>query len=108
MWTARCIRTGFHHEDACKRFQRGRALDAYVTIRGNIAHRTAHDDTVSKNWGVDYLNAHSDRQRHSDRPTSPNRGWLVGAVDWAWLSNLNLNVRVLETNKLRDDNGLGC
>lgn len=31
-------------------------LDDYITIRGNIAHRTEHDETVYKNWSEDYLN----------------------------------------------------
>jgi len=35
-------------------------LDEYVTIRGNIAHRTAHDEAVHKNWGTDFL-------RHAER-----------------------------------------
>lgn len=30
-------------------------LDSYVTIRGNIAHRTEHDETVYKDWITDYL-----------------------------------------------------
>jgi len=35
--------------------QAEKKLDHYVTVRGNIAHRTEHDETVYKNWGSDYL-----------------------------------------------------
>jgi len=31
-------------------------LDKYVTVRGNIAHRVKHDESVYKNWSADYLN----------------------------------------------------
>jgi hypothetical protein len=30
-------------------------LDEYIAIRGNIAHRTEHDETVYRNWTTDYL-----------------------------------------------------
>lgn len=30
-------------------------LDEYVTVRGNIAHRTAHNSVVHKSWGTGYL-----------------------------------------------------
>jgi hypothetical protein len=30
-------------------------LDRYIKVRGNIAHRTEHDNTVYKNWITDYL-----------------------------------------------------
>jgi RiboL-PSP-HEPN len=30
-------------------------LDQYITIRGNIAHRIKHDETVYKNWGKGFL-----------------------------------------------------
>lgn len=30
-------------------------LDEYVTIRGNIAHRIAHESSVYKSWGTGYL-----------------------------------------------------
>lgn len=30
-------------------------LDEYITIRGNIAHRTEHDETVYRDWTADYL-----------------------------------------------------
>lgn len=30
-------------------------LDEYVTVRGNIAHRTAHNSAVYKSWGTGYL-----------------------------------------------------
>jgi hypothetical protein len=29
-------------------------LDEYITVRGNIAHRTKHDETVYKDWIYDY------------------------------------------------------
>jgi hypothetical protein len=35
-------------------------LDRYITIRGQIAHRVSHDESVYKNWGTDYL-AHVER-----------------------------------------------
>lgn len=35
--------------------QAGDKLDEYITIRGNIAHRTEHDETVYKSWGTDFL-----------------------------------------------------
>lgn len=35
--------------------QAERKLDNYITIRGNIAHRTEHDSTVYLNWTTDYL-----------------------------------------------------
>lgn len=35
--------------------QAEKKLDGYVTVRGNIAHRTEHDETVYKDWGSDYL-----------------------------------------------------
>lgn len=30
-------------------------LDNYISIRGDIAHRVAHNTTVYKNWGTQYL-----------------------------------------------------
>lgn len=36
--------------------QAEKKLDDYITIRGNIAHRTEHDATVYRNWSADYLN----------------------------------------------------
>lgn len=35
--------------------QAAEKIDSYVTIRGNIAHRTEHDETVYRNWTEDYL-----------------------------------------------------
>lgn len=48
------ISSGWHWQ----RMQNQRAkdkLDEYVTIRGNIAHRTAHKSAVYKRWGTGYL-----------------------------------------------------
>lgn len=41
-------------EDAKKK------LDAYITIRGQIAHRVKHNEGVYKSWGTDFL-AHVER-----------------------------------------------
>jgi len=40
---------GMSSEEACKR------LDDFITIRGNIAHRTKHDNTVYKSVGKNFL-----------------------------------------------------
>ena len=62
--------------------QAGDKLDQYVTIRGNIAHRTQHDDTVYKNWSEDYL-GHVERmvEKTDDRVRSHVTD-LVGTPPW--------------------------
>lgn len=44
------------HWQGMSQAQAERKLDEYITIRGNIAHRTEHDETVYRNWSTDYLN----------------------------------------------------
>jgi hypothetical protein len=57
-------------------------LDYYITVRGNIAHRVSHDETVYKDWGTDYL-AHVERLVNvTDQKVSSHIASLTGSVPW--------------------------
>lgn len=43
------------HWNAMSAANARKKLDMYVKIRGNIAHRTVHEEKVYKDWGADYL-----------------------------------------------------
>ena len=57
-------------------------LDQYIVIRGNIAHRTQHDDTVYKNWGTDYLRHVERLVEKSDDCVRGHIRNLVGSAPW--------------------------
>jgi hypothetical protein len=43
------------HWQGMSAVQAAKKLDGYIKIRGAIAHRTEHNETVYKNWGSDFL-----------------------------------------------------
>jgi hypothetical protein len=57
-------------------------LDDYIIVRGNIAHRVSHDETVYKDWGTDYL-AHVVRLVNAtDQAVSSHVASLTGSIPW--------------------------
>ena len=57
-------------------------LDEYMTIRGNIAHRIKHDETVYKNWGKDFLSHVVLLVNKSDIAIGSHLHTLTGAPPW--------------------------
>jgi hypothetical protein len=57
-------------------------LDEYITIRGNIAHRTAHDETVYKNWGTDYLAHVESLVEATEKAVAQHVEGVVGTSPW--------------------------
>ena len=57
-------------------------LDEYITIRGNIAHRTEHDETVYKDWGTDYLAHVESLVQATDRAVAQHMKSVVGTTPW--------------------------
>ncbi len=62
--------------------QAGEKLDEYITIRGNIAHRLHHDETVYKNWGTDYLNHVQTLVEKCDQAVAAHLQTLTGRQPW--------------------------
>lgn len=61
-------------------------LDEYMMIRGNIAHRTKHDETVYKSWGKDFLLHVSKLVERTDDAVQAHLQGLSGKCPWT-LSN---------------------
>lgn len=57
-------------------------LDEYVTIRGNIAHRTEHDSAIYKDHGVVYLNHVSQLIDHSEKAVAEHLKSIIGKDPW--------------------------
>jgi hypothetical protein len=57
-------------------------LDEYITIRGNIAHRVAHDETVYKNWGEDYLKHVSTLVDKTEGAVHAHLAAVTGIAPW--------------------------
>jgi hypothetical protein len=53
-------------------------LDEYISIQGNIAHRTAHNETIYKNWIADYV---SHVSYLVDRTEAPIAAHLLGITN---------------------------
>jgi HEPN superfamily RiboL-PSP-like protein len=57
-------------------------LDDYIAIRGNIAHRTAHDETVYKDWSADYLNHVNTLVEKTETATAMHLQNVTGKKAW--------------------------
>jgi hypothetical protein len=57
-------------------------LDDYVTMRGNIAHRTEHDAAVVKDQGVAYLNHVTLLIDHTEKATFAHLQTIIGRDPW--------------------------
>ncbi len=62
--------------------QAANKLDDYITIRGNIAHRTQHDETVYKAWGVDYLSHVYSIVAQTEHATKDHLAVATGTAPW--------------------------
>lgn len=57
--------------------QASEKLDNYIVVRGNIAHRTTHDENVYKSWGTDYL---SHVERLVEKTDEHVRGHVISLI----------------------------
>jgi len=57
-------------------------LDMYVTMRGNIAHRTEHDAAVYKDQGVEFLNHVSILIELSEKAVADHLKGIIGREPW--------------------------
>lgn len=57
-------------------------LDEYVSIRGDIAHRTRHNETVYKSWGTDYLGHVQRLVQSTDEAVLAHVKGMCGKAPW--------------------------
>ena len=57
-------------------------LDEYITVRGDIAHRLNHSETVYQHWGKDYLGHITRIVGCCEKAVSAHVRALVGASPW--------------------------
>lgn len=57
-------------------------LDKYVTIRGNIAHRTTHNAQVYKSWGSGYLKHVENLVFHTERAVGDHLEKVTSVKPW--------------------------
>jgi hypothetical protein len=57
-------------------------LDQYISIRGNIAHRTEHNETIYKNWIADYVGHVSYLVDQTEIPVAAHLVTLTGKQPW--------------------------
>jgi hypothetical protein len=62
--------------------QAAEKLDSYITIRGNIAHRTEHDETVYRNWTEDYLGHVNSLVNKTEAATAAHLFAATGRQPW--------------------------
>lgn len=63
--------------------QASEKLDNYITVRGNIAHRLTHDETVYKDWGTDYLSHVERLVSRTDEKVRGHIESLAGTPPWS-------------------------
>lgn len=57
-------------------------LDEYIGIRGNIAHRVSHDETVYRSWGNDYSNHVQRLVSNTEDTVEQHLQTITGMVPW--------------------------
>lgn len=57
-------------------------LDEYIRIRGNIAHRVSHDETVYRSWGSDYSNHIQRLVRNTEDTVKEHLHTITGIAPW--------------------------
>jgi hypothetical protein len=62
--------------------QASEKLDEYIIVRGNIAHRTTHDENVYKSWGTDYLSHVERLVEKTDEHVRSHVYSLIQASPW--------------------------
>ncbi len=58
-------------------------LDGYISIRGNIAHRTKHDENVYKNWGTDFIRHVNTFSEKTDNTICDYINGILGSCPWS-------------------------
>ena len=62
--------------------QASEKLDEYIVVRGNIAHRTIHDENVYKSWGTDFLSHVERLVEKTDESVRRHVNSLIQASPW--------------------------
>lgn len=70
------------HWNGMSSVQSENKLDKFITIRGNIAHRTEHNATVYKNWITNYLGHVENLVMKTEAAVINHLNTITGSMPW--------------------------